>query len=217
MNAKLRINFLLLGAALLAASCGGLKISGANIGGSSGPDQPSGDAREDVKKALQNLHDVKSFRARTEANGVTLMEIESVNPDRFHWKVQSLKEGAGAGEIIIIGKDTFINKGNGAWIKSPISMSAMIQQVRDENVEEAMKRREDIKFVGRDVVDGAPTLVYQYRYKLTNKLWKMWISASDWLPRKSESEAGGSVDGPKVTTRITYSDYNSDIRIEPPI
>jgi len=105
------------------------------------------------EEGAPNLRDVKSFRARTEANGKALMEVEIVNPDRFHWKVQSDK---GGGEFLIIGKDTFIRKENSPWMKSPLSMSAMIQQMRDENVEEAMNRRDEIKFVGRDVVDGAP-------------------------------------------------------------
>ena len=219
MKTGLRLGFLL--SAALALSCGGSKMSGAASSGSkdnslSASAQPSGDAREDVKKALQHLHDAKSFRSRTEANGMALMEVEFVNPDRFHWKAQSSE---GGGEFVVIGKDTFVRKGDSLWMKSPVgmgAMSAMILQLRDADIEEAMTQREEIKFVGPDVLEGAPMFLYQYKYKPTDKLWKMWIGASDWLPHKSEGESEPS-GASQVKTTVIWSDYNSDIKIEPPI
>jgi hypothetical protein len=44
---------------------------------------------------------------------------------------------------------------------------------------------------------------------------KTWVAVADGLPRKSESE--GEFSGVKTKTEMTVSDYNSDIKIEPPI
>ena len=48
---------------------------------------------------------------------------------------------------------------------------------------------------------------------------KTWIGAADSLPRKSETEGELEYMGQplKTKTTITYTDYNADIQIAPPV
>ena len=216
--------------ALLLVSCGGLGIPGGNSTTSGGPNsttsaapvQASGDPRQDVKKALTAMFAAKSFRARLTTTTGNVMDMEFVAPDRFHTKGQSQSEGQPpAREMIIIGKDTFVRLGNMEWRQVPAGMGLgeTVQQFRPDVTSEMMKR-EDIKFIGPDVLDGSPVLVYQYKLKGEEQhLWKMWIGSSDGLPRKNESEAETDSEGKPIKTRmnVIYYDYNTNIKIEPPV
>lgn len=228
MKTRQRLS-LLISVAMAAASCGGVKIPGADSATTSGGDgakssspvQPSNDAREDVKKAWEKFYAAKSFRGRmsgaTTSSGVAIgggaLEIEFVAPDRYHWSAQGKGE---RGEIIFIGKDMYARKGDGAWMKGQGAFGeALIKQFRD-SLELRMARYEEIKFTGTDTVDGSPMLVYQYQLKddpATGKggPGKLWVGASDGLPHQVETE----IKGGKVY--FTYYDYNADIKVEPPI
>jgi hypothetical protein len=83
-----------------------------------------------------------------------------------------------------------------------------------------LTKNAQVKFLGPEVLDGTPTLVYEYT--LANAFGtnmtstsKTWIGASDSLPRKSETEA--EINKQKSKTVITFYDYNASINIEPPI
>jgi hypothetical protein len=73
-------------------------------------------------------------------------------------------------------------------------------------------------------VDGAPALVYEYTVtgelaKNIKNTAKTWIGTADNLPRKTESEGELEFMGKPLKTKstITFTDYNADIKIEPPV
>jgi hypothetical protein len=191
--------------------------------------QPSGDPREDVKRALNALMAAKSWRARLTTNDGHVMNIEFVAPDRFHTKGASEDSPMSRGEMIIIGNDSFLNPGGAGWRKMPptMNLAGQIKEFRHSDIVQEMLKYEDIKYLGPEKLDGAPMHVYQYRIKETSEagvtipagVWKIWISAIDGLPRKNESQRETNNEGAPVKTKlnVVYSDYNSDIRIEPPV
>jgi hypothetical protein len=178
-----------------------------------------------MTRATRGQLDAKSYRANmknTASNGSanTLM-VEYVAPDRYHMSTHSQAGGRDTSlEYIIVGKDTFMRMNGGEWRRFPVDMSKMISAFRDPKFIDEITKSADIKFVGADTLDGAPMLVYEYT--LDNAAGmnikthaKTWVAVADGLPRKSESE--GEFSGVKTTTEMTISDYNSDIKIEPPI
>jgi hypothetical protein len=178
-----------------------------------------------MTRATRGQLDAKSYRANmknTASNGSanTLM-VEYVAPDRYHMSTHSQAGGRDTSlEYIIVGKDTFMRMNGGEWRRFPVDMSKMISAFRDPKFIDEITKSADIKFVGADTLDGAPMLVYEYT--LDNAAGmnikthaKTWVAVADGLPRKSESE--GEFSGVKTTTEMIISDYNSDIKIEPPI
>jgi hypothetical protein len=178
----------------------------------------SGDPTADVRKAWEKFFAAKSFRGRMSGAALTTVRgddalvgaaIEFVAPDRYHWAAQGQRE---RGEMLFIGKDMYLRKGGGAWVKGPGGYGeGMIKEFRD-SLELKMARYDEIKFAGTDTVDGSPMLAYQYKLKDTGHPGKLWIGASDGLPHQIETETAG---GAKIY--FTYYDYNADIKIEPPI
>ena len=99
----------------------------------------------------------------------------------------------------------------------------MISQFRDPKMLDEISQSTEVKFVGPDVVDGSPALVYQYttavgQNKELKATAKTWIGATDGLPRKTETEGDVNMMGKQLHTKtiITYSGFNSDIKIEAP-
>jgi hypothetical protein len=220
----------------VSAACASRSTDGNNAGtaaspGASGATKSAGvisasDKPLDVMtRATRGQLDAKSYRANmknTASNGSanTLM-VEYVAPDRYHMSTHSQAGGRDTSlEYIIVGKDTFMRMNGGEWRRFPVDMSKMISAFRDPKFIDEITKSADIKFVGADTLDGAPMLVYEYT--LDNAAGmnikthaKTWVAVSDGLPRKSESE--GEFSGVKTTTEMIISDYNSDIKIEPPI
>lgn len=176
-------------------------------------------------KATRAQLDAKSYRANvknTASNGTTsAIVIEYVAPDRYHMVTRSQAGGRDTTlEYVIVGKDSFMKMNAGAWTRFPVDMSKMISSFRDPKFIEELTKSSDIKFVGTDTLGGEPMLVYEYT--MDNAMGmsmkthsKSWVAVSDGLPRKSESESEFS--GVKTKTEMTVTDYNSDIKIEPPI
>ena len=240
MKRKLTLSSLLVGAALLAAtSCGQLKVPGASSTTSSGPAQASDDPRETLKKAFTAQLAAKSFRYRMNFESSFLsgshVESEFVAPDRYHLTMIGQSPAPGrdiSQEMIITGKDTFMKIANMPWQRTEegsgkttmaTTIARMAQQFRNEDVAQRMMKYEDVKFVSSEVLDGSPTLVYQFKLKGTDgqSSGKIWISASDGLPRKIENDGGTSPNPNGETSKrkliVTYYDYNANIKIEPPI
>jgi hypothetical protein len=245
MKTSITVSALSLALAVFAvSSCGGLKMSGVGRAASSdahgatsaGPAQPSGDPREDLKKAFTAQFAAKSFRYRLEFSASKgKAEAEFVAPDRYHITMtgQSPMPGRDARpEVIIIGGDVFMKIGNMPWQKSgagggettlATTIARMAQQFRATDVEQAMAKYEEVKLAGPDVLDGSPAFVYQFRLKGAQAptTGKIWIGAGDGLPRKIEQEGGAPPnpggDAGRNRLTATYYDYNADIRIEPPI
>ena len=88
-----------------------------------------------------------------------------------------------------------------------------------------MDNAADVTFVGSEVLDGAPVLVYQHTLNVkvdqgvVNNTSKTWVGKSDGLPHRTELESLRIYQGQTLTmkTVTTYYDYNADIKIEPPV
>jgi len=227
VTSKLSLVFCLL---LLITGCN--RIRSISSGNSNGliPVTTSTNPRGDLTKAMSAMLSAKSYRARMDSstsNGTkSRMIMEFVAPDRYHLTRESDLGGKGISkqDTIIIGKDTFIKSGDTPWRKFPMNMGDLITQFRDPKVLDELSKGAEIKFIGPDLVNGAPTLVYQYSINLgQNKelksTAKTWVGVTDSLPRKTESEGDINMLGKQIHTKtnITYSDFNSNIRIEPPM
>jgi hypothetical protein len=178
-----------------------------------------------MTRATRAQLDAKSYRANITntltSGAANTIVIEYAAPDRYHMSSRVPGNGGDTTlEYVIVGKDTFMRMNGGAWKRFPVDMSQMISAIRDPKMLDELAKASDVKFVGADTLDGAPMLVYEYT--LDNAFGskvkthaKTWVAVADGLPRKSESE--GEFNGVKTKTAMTVSDYNSDIKIEPPI
>jgi hypothetical protein len=178
-----------------------------------------------ITRATRAQLDAKSYRANITntltSGAANTIVIEYAAPDRYHMSTHAQAGGRDTSlEYIIVGKDTFMRMNGGEWRRFPADMSKMILAFRDPKFIDEITKSADVKFVGADTLDGAPMLVYEYT--LDNAAGvnvkthaKTWVAVADGLPRRSESE--GEFSGVKTKTAMTISDYNSDIKIEPPI
>jgi hypothetical protein len=164
-----------------------------------------------LARVVTTLNSVKSFRAHVTtpaapagAGGESTMEF--VLPDKFHMI-------AGQGEFIRIGNTMYIRLGPNKWTSGTLGQSA--PAISDPRTEIAnLISSGGATFVGPDVLDGKPMLVYQFTpaaqiQRLVSG--KLWVGATDGLPYKEEAISGGT-----VTSTITFYDYNADIQINPP-
>lgn len=171
---------------------------------------PAANPLDALKSAFGGWSNVKSFRIKSvRAAGSTTSEstFEVVLPDRFHI--------IGKDEIIIIGSTLYTKKGT-TWTKTQLPKDFDLSFADYKKLLEQLGAATDVKFIGPDILDGAPMLVYQYTstFKVVNtsvtSVSKVWIAVSDRLPRKSESTSnltGGS------KTVSTYSNYNDPLII----
>jgi len=195
--------------------------SGASKTNGAGPISTSDKPVDVITKAIRAQNDAKSYRSHLEVRIGGVLEqtsnSEYVAPDRYQTKgsVTGLQTN---GETIIIGKDTWIKHSNGEWKKSPVDLSDAFAAIHSRLNGEMMKDV-DVRLVGPDTVDGTPTLVYAYTINATvedakiDENIKVWISTADGMIRKTESEKPGD----KTNQVQTFADYNSDIKIEPPM
>ncbi len=175
---------------------------------------PAANPLDALKKVFTGWGSVKSFRGksvRTTGTTTTESNFEVVLPDRFHVVGKT-------SEVIIIGQ-TYYSKVGTKWTKVPLPQGFDISFADAKKYLEQLNAVTEIKFIGPDVLDGAPMLVYQYTVtgKIQNTSFtttsKIWVAVSDGLPRRNESTS--SLTSGKTVT--TFSDYNANIVIEPPI
>jgi TonB family protein len=180
----------------------------------------SDNLHEVSKKALSATEGVKSFRMRVEyptfsKTPVTIWEY--VSPDRVHF----IK---GNEEMTTIGKDTYLKKNDGSWVKYSKKDKG---EVKTEIAATVLKqfismieKADEIKFIGRDTVDGIPTRIYKHtKYAGPNKTNP--LTTMTWI-----NEANGSLlkhqvyriatDSTLSHVDYTFYNYNADIKIEPP-
>jgi hypothetical protein len=224
------LSFLITASACKSLSLGGNgngsspSATGDKKGATAGPVSTSDQPNDVMMKAVRAQQGAKSYRTHLEVrvNGALQQSsnFEFVAPDRYHAKasVTGLETNV---ESITIGKDTWSKGSGGEWKKLKFDMSSALAAAQSAMKEDTMKGV-DIRFVGPDTVDGTSTLVYTYTIDTTSRSdddkkvkqnIKVWISTTDGTIRKTE------VDMPddKINQVATYTDYNSDIKIEPPL
>ncbi len=141
-------------------------------------------------------------------SGTQLTTLEMVMPDKIHMVG---KDAAGKDfEMYQIGKTFYVKVGT-KWQKVTMPAGINLDLTNPQKVAAAMGLQKNVKFVGAEVLDGVPTLIYQYTS--TQKVaTKVWVGVLDSLPRKSESEPK-----PGQKTTVIFSDYNANITITAPI
>jgi hypothetical protein len=168
---------------------------------------------ESFLKMFGTWKNVKAFRVKmtsTDSKGaVTQTTLEFVAPDRYHLTTDKT-------EFIIIGS-TFYLKSNTTWLKTAMPRGLDFSIADVKKLEAEVKANTTTKFVGADVLDGAPMLVYEYTTTIKGPpaittTSKTWVGVVDQLPHKSESTSSTG-----TKTVALYSDFNGDIKIEAPI
>ncbi len=167
--------------------------------------------------SLQNIFkgwsSVKSFRAKMTTTGLPTgtqeMTLEVVMPDRFHVTMPQL-------EAILIAKTVYLKIGT-TWQKVALPQGIDVSAANLQQYGSQLGTNSQVKFVGAEVLDGVPTVVYQYTTTIKGPPaqtinTKVWIGVADNLPRKVETS-------PKAgqTTTIIFSDFNAPITINAPI
>ena len=139
-------------------------------------------------------------------------QVQYAQPDKFHVKYLG---GTGGGmEMIFIGNESYMNAG-GKWTKMP-AVGNSIPTLRDSFTEDGLKTLTDVKFEGKESVDGKPAMVYSYKnstpvgnYPFTSK---MWVNESTGVPIKIFVEY---TNGSLKNMTVNY-DTESPVTIEPP-
>ena len=202
------------------AEGGGANVGGgagggtSTAGGGGGAISPSDNPKDVLTKSIEAHLNAKSLRTRmttTSSQGTYTATLEYASPDRYHVVMPQV-------EMISIGSEAYMKVGE-RWTKAPMNVGQIINQFRDPEAVEEMRRKTDIKFVGADTLDGQAMYVYEYAMEDAGGVGargraKTWISQTDLLPRKTEVD--GEAGGIKSHTTIIYSDYNSDIKIDAP-
>jgi len=195
---------------------GGTNANGNSVG--SKGSSATAESRNPVDAIMKAFHaqlELKSFRVQIDTtspgSGTKTRIVEFVAPDRFHM--------TGEPEMIVVGSAAYVKSAN-KWTKAPGDAGAFAASFRDPKVLEELNKDAEAKFIGPDVVDGTPAMVYEYTLHnafgttMTSKSTS-WFRASDGVPLKVQSE--GEVNGVKSKTNLKYYDFNADIKIEPPI
>lgn len=175
-------------------------------------------------RAVRAQNDAKSYRSHLEVRMAGELEqssnFEYVAPDRYHSSKVSVTGLQTNGETIIIGKDAWTMR-HGKFEKLPFDMSKGLAEVHstlNSSLNEDKMKGGDVRLVGADTVEGTPTLAYRYTVNTvvddqkTNLNVEVWISVAEGLIRKEEL-----VDNDNRRQVLTFTDYNSDIKIEPPM
>lgn len=171
----------------------------------------SANPQTDIESMADRFLTEKSFKAKMFGYGDkdTKTELEFVAPDRFR-----LKSGEKL-ETIVIGKDVYLSM-DGSFQKMPGAMGDTIPDLRKTFDKEGRKWFSDVKFVGEEMAEGKPALVYSYHNKGLNGVGendsKVWISKEDGLPIKIEATYKS---GSMKSMKIEY-DFKTPVTIEPP-
>jgi len=201
--------------------------------------QPDKKPREALLAAMTARRDARSYRikvAQASVIGNTLIEGDYVAPDRYRSVAEKTigDRSSGKQEVIVVGRDSYVKTTDGGWRKEELdpkktefySERTELYRERDEMLIQNLAKAPDsaITFVGRDELEGRPMFVFQHGFEGAPGLpgssrTKTWVGVKDGFPYKIELESRVSYNGREFSTKTTttYSDYNADISIEPPI
>jgi hypothetical protein len=167
-------------------------------------------AAGELQSVAENFAKVKSFRARMTSDrtgaGPSQVEEEYVAPDRLHVSLSG--GGAGLTEAIKIGTDTYTKTGS-TWTKAPVAIpnSFDLKSTADNAVQGL--ERSTVTKGGTDTVDGKRCQLYHVTR--AGESTGVDVCVYNGLPLQIVAQTSNG----KVT--IVYTDYNSNIDINPPI
>ena len=216
----------------LACSFGQLKGPASNSTSSTGNSSshgtaftPTGDARKDLREALERMNTAYPYRltenSSGNASGGEISEgtriVEFAAADRSHAKW--MNGPLGDTEVITIGDKQYSKLNNGNWtVGSPPGLAQ--RQGMEKRMREMMASAvKDVQYIGTDTINGMPCHAYTYTMDMdvSGQKWagtgKAWIGSSDGLPHQLDSEM--TVSSYKQKSHITY-EYNIDLKVEKP-
>ena len=173
--------------------------------------------KDALKKAILAAANVKSYRLRIDISSPgaeTSSTFEYAGPGQFHLKTRN-------GEIIWLNDATYHKRDNDIWRKEPtntwqVGLSVPARSLLDQLMD--IQKAGGVGRAGRETIDGINTLVFQQHaaqpFSNVRSTTKLWLAMADGLPRRVETQYDFSSRFAKVL--CTFSDYDSDIKIEPP-
>jgi hypothetical protein len=168
----------------------------------------------------------KSFRMHTQTTDPqgqaleVLMEV--VKPDREHIKMT--RGQAVVAEYISVGPDFYLADPSGKWTKLPVQSSAgapaqtaILQAFTPDAImkgfNEGASKGDKLTRGGQSIVDGVPCQEWVHTpADTTTGAGTMCIGLMDNLPRRFTVLAQN-----KVEQTVTFSDWNAQLGIDPPI
>ncbi len=184
---------------------------------------PEMDPADAIIAATKAQSEARSFRAKSTVKGgdrTAEITLEFVSPDRFRMVNPSM-------EAIAIGADTYMKPAGRPWSKVAMNINEIVNQFRqDPKMTEAFRKSiRSARLVGTEQVNGEATQVYAYDIEnsqngvQTTGKAKIWVRTSDGLPLKLEGDSTITTGGKTFSAQYSniYSDYNGEIKIEPPI
>ncbi|MPZ50308.1 MAG: hypothetical protein GEU75_13590 [Dehalococcoidia bacterium] len=171
---------------------------------------PAG-ANAEITAIVSAFSSVRSVRAEVliETTGAPnqAMTIEAVLPDKYHITTSAAGTADAAFELILIGADSYIKVGP-TWTKQslPGQASALFDFRTISTSVEALQASGVTK-AGTANVGGKTCQLYT----VTSASGSQEICVADNLPLRIVSQSGG------VKTTLTFSDFNANINIVPPI
>jgi hypothetical protein len=170
----------------------------------SGAFKPGDKPMEDIEKSIQSMTQIKAYRAVSYCSGDNSTRTEEwVSPDRIH----VIMKGRGAFDYIQIGPVAYNKTADGQWEKVTVGGLPPHPDYRYETVQKTQA-----EYIGIEKLGDQSMLVYRFNSSgQSNPPSKIWISTNDGLPRRIEDHPLG------VKCVLEFSDYNSDIHIDPPM
>ncbi len=117
--------------------------------------------------------------------------------ERYTVKMSMVSKGETLNTEVMMAPEGMYIKAGEQWIRSPVAIN------RKEVIDANKSNFSDCRQVGKEVVDGVPTVIYQFTGKADGEPamnGRMWIGATDDLPRRME---GKTKDG-DITQLIRY-------------
>jgi hypothetical protein len=148
---------------------------------------------------------------------------EAAAPNRYHIVTTQSRTNPGRYEEIIIGEDVYGKNRNEPWQKME-SSQARIQRSVSVLVPDALVftyPNGGLELAGRESLDGAPTLRYEYKTHAgdMDRTIDIWVGANDNLPRKTHMLTVTAVHGLQSIrwTEDATCTYGEKFAIEPPM
>lgn len=189
------------------------------------PLTPSDDPIKVITNAALGLSHNKNHRCRKEAEGNSgpgwsdVTTIEVAGSDRMHVTVEASRPKVERNEMILVGDDLFVRTNNGPWRKTiPAALGLSQGRVLIPDPLNFSFQPGDLKYMGREVIDGVPTILYVdviHAYDLERTI-KIWVGVDDGLPLRTEMQTAEPSSG--IKWHQTYScSYGAQANIEAPI